>query len=122
MGYKTGRWGIQAKERSKKRTAYFVAYHSKRKLRKYGMTEDDYQRMFKKQKGVCAICKKQEYTRVASFVKGNKNIQRLSVDHDHKTGKVRGLLCFSCNRALGYFKDSKEMLKDAIVYLDSPPA
>jgi len=63
-----------------------------------------YCELWKKQKGCCAIC-------------GVKSERQLLVDHDHKTGKIRGLLCRDCNVGLGYFRDSKESLKKAIKYL-----
>lgn len=82
-------------------------------LRKnYGLTLEEYQEILKKQKGKCAICGGVE-TRKAMFG-GPKD---LSVDHCHKTGKVRGLLCNRCNNGLGCFKDSVELLRAAAVYL-----
>ena len=72
----------------------------------YGITLDDKLRMIEDQNNVCAICKKE------IDISGN-------VDHDHTTGKVRGILCNSCNRALGYFKDNTENLKQATLYLES---
>tara|TARA_Y100001963_G_C6560454_1_gene344053 strand:+ start:174 stop:653 length:480 start_codon:yes stop_codon:yes gene_type:complete len=80
----------------------------KRKLdlqRKYGITIDDYERMLTEQKGVCAIC---------GNGGGNKH---LHVDHCHDTNKVRGLLCFNCNNALGNFKDNTDLLNRASMYL-----
>lgn len=71
----------------------------------FGITIEDYDKMFKKQKGLCAICGLPE------------NKIRLSVDHCHDTGEVRGLLCGSCNRGLGLFRDNCELLKKAINYL-----
>lgn len=56
-----------------------------------GLSLDDYEALLKAQGGGCAICGAAPKTR------------RLHVDHDHKTGKVRGLLCFKCNRALPYY-------------------
>lgn len=114
MTYKTGSWGIQAKQRSRNRNKYFATYHMKRKLvKRYGINEEIYQQILKKQEGKCAICGSKKATPI-----DYKNApQRLAVDHCHKTGKVRGLLCFSCNRALGYLKDDITLLKKAIEYL-----
>lgn len=88
-------------------------YSRNQNLKKsFGITSADYDEMFKAQGGVCKICKQPETT-----VRSGK-IQSLSVDHNHTTGKIRGLLCNSCNRALGKFKDSKENLLNAIKYLE----
>jgi hypothetical protein len=84
-----------------------------RNLRKsFGIGLSDYEAMLEKQKGVCAICKEEETT-----VRQGR-VQSLSVDHCHETGKIRGLLCNSCNRALGKFKDSIEHLMAAASYLE----
>lgn len=77
--------------------------------RKYGITSEDYATALDVQGGGCAICGKPPTNR------------RLSVDHDHKTGKVRGLLCMSCNRGLGTYKDNSANLRKAAEYLDNPP-
>lgn len=61
---------------------------------KYGITPDDYDRMLEQQGWVCAIC--------GSPPPPSK--RRLHIDHDHETGKVRGLLCTRCNTALGWFE------------------
>ena len=74
----------------------------------YGMSLDDYYTLLKEQKGVCAICKRP-----------NRNGARLCVDHDHRTGVVRGLLCTQCNAILGYIDDSPIILKGAIKYLEN---
>ncbi len=74
----------------------------------YGISTLEYQRLFDQQGGVCAICKKP-----------NDCGRRLSVDHDHKTGKVRGLLCGRCNTGLGYFRDDARVLIRAARYLRS---
>jgi len=73
---------------------------------KYGITEEIYERIFTKQNGKCAICRCQQ------------RYQRLAVDHDHKTGMVRGLLCVQCNRGLGRFFDSPARLIAAAEYLE----
>jgi len=82
-----------------------------RDLKQYNLTLEDYDKMFEKQKGVCAICGQPEDSKVWGTVR------RLSVDHDHKTGKVRGLLCVRCNRGIGYFQDNVRILAQAISYL-----
>lgn len=75
---------------------------------KYKITLDDYNALLKAQKLKCKICKtKNPKTRTGVFV----------VDHCHKTGKVRGLLCLNCNIGLGGFLDNVESLKEAIWYL-----
>lgn len=77
-------------------------------LRKmFGITLEDYNEMYKAQNGRCAICDKHS----------DDDSQALSVDHCHTTGKVRGLLCNNCNRALGLFNDSPEILSKAIAFL-----
>lgn len=76
--------------------------------RRYGISSEEYEILLNKQKSKCAICK----TESKKFKKG------LFVDHDHKNGKIRGLLCVKCNSALGKFEDDIELLKEAIKYLD----
>jgi len=75
--------------------------------RAYGIDLVEYNKLLVKQKHSCYICKKHKDT----FKK------RLCVDHNHKTGKVRGLLCASCNYVLGHSKDSVRILKTMIKYL-----
>jgi len=75
--------------------------------KKFGITLEDYNKMYEEQNGCCKICN-------SSY---SKEKQALSVDHCHITGKVRGLLCNTCNRALGMFKDSQEILESAAKYL-----
>lgn len=74
----------------------------------YNFTFDQYEDLFDKQGGKCAICE----SRI-----GNNRTGRLFVDHCHETHKVRGLLCSSCNHGLGQFKDSPKLLQKAISYL-----
>jgi hypothetical protein len=71
--------------------------------RKYGITSKDYDRMFEEQNGKCAIC--------------GKTGKKLHVDHNHKTNKVRKLLCFHCNAGLGHFTENPKFLLRAIEYL-----
>lgn len=79
---------------------------------KYGITLDQYNKMFEKQKGLCAICNKSQRRYSTS---GNI---RLAVDHNHNTGKVRELLCTECNVGIGYAQDNPEILKSMIAYLE----
>ena len=81
-------------------------------LRKQGVSNQHYLALFEAQDGKCAICGVTEGHRSK-----NSKVCRLAVDHDHRTGQVRGLLCNSCNRGLGRFKDSIENLEAAIRYL-----
>lgn len=97
------------RERHRQRT---TAEHRRAMWRKdYGMSEADYAAILKRQKGVCAICRQPE------TAKRNGQIKALHVDHDHATGKVRGLLCSRCNTALGGFGDDIKRLNRAIRYL-----
>lgn len=79
-------------------------------LRKYGLTPEDYEQMLAVQGEGCAICGAPEPG-------GRSKTPRLHIDHDHGTKKVRGLLCNSCNRGLGYFKDSPILLTEAAGYI-----
>jgi len=74
-----------------------------RLVREYGISSEEFDVRLNSQDGVCAICRE---TR-----------PRLAVDHCHKTGKIRGLLCFNCNAALGLLKDDPKRLRSAIAYL-----
>lgn len=71
---------------------------------KFGLLWDEYESLKAQQGGRCLICKEEK---------------KLGVDHDHSTGKVRGLLCSNCNSAIGMLNDNVELLKAAIAYLKS---
>lgn len=75
----------------------------------FRMTPEEYDALLEKQKGLCAICERH----FSNFKR------RLAVDHCHHTGKIRGLLCASCNSGLGKLQDDIEYLKAAINYLNS---
>lgn len=77
-------------------------------VRKYGITQADYEQMFKAQGGRCAVCRKPQS-------------RSFDVDHDHTTGAVRGLLCTSCNRMIGHAGDSPAKLEAAAIYLRNQP-
>lgn len=86
---------------------------SRTMLKKYGITQDDFKRMSLEQNGVCATCYQPE-TAIDAKTGNRKN---LSVDHCHKTGRVRGLLCWRCNTMLGRAEDSIELLGQMQAYL-----
>jgi hypothetical protein len=89
-------------------------YNKKQMKQRYGITKDDYDKMLHEQNGVCAICKQPE---TVTDKRSNNMIKRLSIDHDHKTGKVRGLLCGKCNKAIGLLNDSHILTQVATDYL-----
>lgn len=80
--------------------------------RDFGITLSQYNVILSSQNEVCAICSGKETTK-----QKNGRIQFLSVDHNHATKKIRGLLCNRCNRAIGLLRDSIEVLQSAIKYL-----
>lgn len=73
----------------------------------YGIEREEYEKLLSDQKERCAIC-----------YGVNKDGKALGVDHDHGTGRIRGLLCNTCNRSLGLLHDNIEVLKKAIKYLE----
>ena len=88
-------------------------FRSRRFKKEYGIDFAQYQQMLLDQKGVCAICEKPE-TKMQ-----NDTIRLLSVDHDHTTGAIRGLLCANCNLSIGYACDDVTVLRKAIAYLEN---
>lgn len=94
------------KRASSKRTGSYYKCNKNRSWRDAGIkiTLDEYHQIFNKQNGVCLIC-------------GKASNKLLAVDHDHLTGKIRGLLCSKCNIGLGCFNDDITLLQMAISYL-----
>lgn len=127
------KWKVKDKaERNRKRREYYrkneehrlkciqlsKQYYQKNPLKaiarifkKYGLTIEDYTKMLKEQKNGCAICN-HKFTDTKTF----KN--RLFVDHCHKTGKVRGLLCSECNFGISKFKDNPKIILSAMRYIE----
>lgn len=97
-------------EQKKKRNEYNKKWENKNKSKRqgyrrkslYGITQKEYENMFLLQSGRCAICDK---------------CVKLLVDHDHKTGKIRGLLCIKCNSAISFLDESLEILNRALEYI-----
>lgn len=86
--------------------------HGRWILATYGITAEEYDAIYQAQGGKCAICQR-----------ATGASKRLSVDHDHKTGEVRGLCCTPCNRdVLGHLRDEVEAFRRCIRYLTDPPA
>lgn len=82
--------------------------------KKYAMEPMDFEVYWQACMGKCFICKID--MRMPTHTRGQK-LDVVVVDHDHRTMKVRGLLCYSCNKGLGYFKDDPEIIKKALNYL-----
>lgn len=101
---------VQAKYDAKRRTEKRLEYKRDRLLEeKYGLLAGEYRRLYNSQEGRCKIC---------GTTEAHKRVKRrFAVDHCHKTGKVRGLLCNKCNVGLGMFEDNIESLISAISYL-----
>lgn len=79
---------------------------------RFGLSVEQYDWLLAMQHGQCAICKSE---------KSNGKGHRLQVDHCHESGQIRGLLCHSCNSAIGMFKDDPKLLIAALYYINNPP-
>lgn len=95
----------------KAKTAYYRNGWRPTALKKYGLTPESYDALVAAQDGLCAICGRSERS------KRTGEVIKLSIDHDHETGKVRGLLCGSCNRALGLLQENPVTLERMAEYL-----
>lgn len=96
---------FREKQKARSRKAYNRAFH---RLKTYGLTQDQFDAMFTDQDGCCASC-------------GDKLKdagKSTHVDHDHKTGKVRALLCGYCNPALGLLKEDPERIRALAAYVE----
>jgi hypothetical protein len=80
-------------------------------LKTYGLKAGQYDQLYEAQGGVCYICQR-----------ATGKVRKLAVDHDHKTGYVRGLLCKPCNSVLAHLRDDPEQALRICTYLESPPA
>jgi len=102
------RYRISAKAAEKKwRDANHERIRAGNLRRNFGISMEQYDEMTLNQGGVCAICEGK-----------CKTGKYLAVDHNHESGKVRGLLCYVCNTSIGKFKDSPELLRRAAGYLE----
>lgn len=79
-----------------------------KRLKRFGLTEDDYDDLLESQGGVCRICGSEP-----------TESRSLAVDHDHADGTIRGLLCFACNVGIGHLRDSPHLLRLAADYIEA---
>lgn len=99
--------------RSKINATRRAGYREKYLARQYGITQADFDKLLVKQNGRCAICQTDNPGK-----HGRKtDTECWHVDHDHQTGRVRGLLCFACNVGIGHLKDDPVLVKAALQYL-----
>lgn len=101
---------MTATERTRKRRKR-LGYSSSRSeflMYEHGITIEQFQKIVEEQEHTCPICKR-------LFI--NMSPKNIHVDHDHVTGKIRGVLCVKCNRGIGFLGDNVEIIKNAILYL-----
>lgn len=104
---------LNIKHRSTRKAYYSdperkLIYRKKYIEKTFNIDYSIYEKMLEEQKNVCYICNNVEISTRNNY---------LAVDHNHETGKIRGLLCTSCNRGLGFFKDNEILLQNAVNYL-----
>ena len=75
--------------------------------RKYGIDQEEYDELWRAQDGRCGICREEASGK-----------RRLAVDHCHKTGRIRGLLCAECNMAIGKLREDPGLIRAALLWLD----
>lgn len=97
-------WRLEKARRKK-------AAHDKRVQKVYGLAEGDYDRLYEAQGGKCAICRR-----------STGASKKLAVDHDHRDGRARGLLCSPCNKLLGHLRDDVDAVLRIYTYLSNSPA
>ena len=90
-------------------------YRARHLRKSYGITPGDYDAMLVEQGCVCAICGGHPGSQPRTDTRRSAGVLR--VDHDHDSGAVRGLLCDTCNRAIGFFRDDPNLLIAAAAYL-----
>ena len=102
------------KERKKENPLHKVWEHATRIKKTYGITLIQFDELLKKQNGNCALCKKPLDIIMGS---NKRKARKPAIDHNHKTGKIRGLLHGKCNSGLGLFDEDIEKLQHAVEYL-----
>lgn len=120
LTFRTSKWGKPTPEykcrkcrtdsESKRRLQDLDAYYLAKVESKYGITKEQYFLLYEEACGACQVC--------GTVPTGKGPYRSLNVDHDHATGKVRGLLCAACNKALGYARDNPQILRKLANYLE----
>lgn len=103
--YKTGNVGLQSSCKtcsSKQRAKYYKPHDAAR--RKFKLSDEEYTALIEKSQGHCSVC--------------DRPLTKVCIDHDHKTGRVRGVLCNNCNTALGLVGDNTATLSKLIQWLE----
>jgi hypothetical protein len=90
-----------------------LVYRRTTQFGKFGLTPAEYDALHAEQDGLCAICRKPE------MAERNGRVKMLAVDHDHKTGLVRALLCGKCNKGIGLLGDDPSTLLAAAAYVEA---
>lgn len=96
----------------KSREKHYKSVENARLKREYGIDLEDYQQMLEAQNHVCEICQKPE----SQIINGKR--RKLSVDHNHKTGLARGLLCFRCNASVGVIEQNMDRVAGVMEYIE----
>lgn len=119
--YAENRTHVKTKSNANRKTriekdsvAFRLATRAKNLKKQFGLSLADYDNMNIAQAGLCAICRKRETVKDSQG-----NVRPLAVDHCHRTGKIRGLLCSNCNWALGLVEDDILRLLSMIRYLET---
>lgn len=102
--YRTSHYNANKAKYVAKANRWNKAHPEYSRQRKYGVSQEEYDRQLEAQGGLCKICRK-------------KDDKPLGTDHDHRTGRFRGLLCGKCNRGIGHFDDRPDLLIAAAKYL-----
>lgn len=109
-------WQVYCTKECSKKAGYLVRVNKGRRsdiLKKFNITVEEYNTLLESQGGTCAICGEAE----TDLSSNRQSIKHLAVDHDHVTGKNRGLLCARCNKMLGLASDSPWIFAEASLYL-----
>ncbi|MFA6570781.1 MAG: endonuclease VII domain-containing protein [Bacteroidota bacterium] len=104
---------IKSKEKSKEKISEYRRFWGTKK--KYNVDKEVFLKMWEHQKGKCAIC---ENDMIMTQATKGQSLDTVSIDHNHKTKRTRGLLCNRCNKGIGSLRENVEILEKAIKYLN----